>query len=373
MEVEPDNAAFDAQVIALDKKRDPKPRLVPVAWSSISLLPKRQPLVANLLDTTAMSVVFGASGCGKTFLALDLSAHVALGWDWRGRKLRQGTVLYVAAEGGLGIEERLTAFRLHHDIDVAEVPLHVIAEPIDLCRSTTDGALLMQRCAALASLELIVIDTLSRAMAGGNENAPDDMGKFVAHCDKLRLATAAHVLVIHHSGKDDNRGARGHSLLRAAADTEIEVSKDEVLGLVTATVVKQRDHRVADAFAFRLEPIEIGHDADGNPLTSCVAKAVDRSTAKPTPRMARLPKAAQTALRALTEAVLEQGELAPASNHVPQHVRVVSVEIWRQQAYRRGITASEEADAKRKAFHRASEQLIGTGRVGFWDGSVWPT
>ena len=59
-----------------------------------------------------MSVFYGASGCGKTFLALDLAAHVALGWNWRERKLKQGTVIYIAAEGGLGIEERLTGFRL---------------------------------------------------------------------------------------------------------------------------------------------------------------------------------------------------------------------------------------------------------------------
>jgi RecA-family ATPase len=204
----------DAEVIDLDPAREPKPRLVPIAWSELSGLPKRTPLIGGLLDAAAMSVVYGASGCGKTFLTLDLAAHVALDRIWRGRKLKQGTVLYIAAEGGLGIEERLTAFRVEHDIDVADVPLHIIAEPVDLCGSAADASLLIRRCEALAPVALIVIDTLSRAMAGGNENSPDDMGKFVANCDRLRLAAKAHVLVIHHAGKDEGRGARGHSLLK---------------------------------------------------------------------------------------------------------------------------------------------------------------
>ena len=268
------------------------------------------------------------------------------------------------------LEERLAAFRLHHGIDVPDVPLHVIAEPIDLCRSTEDAALLIERCDALAPVEIIVIDTLSRAMSGGNENAPDDMGKFVGNCDRLRLATGAHVLVIHHSGKDDARGARGHSLLRAAADTEIEVSKDES-ALAAAKVVKQRDHRIGNSFAFKLLPVEIGRDEDDQPVTSCVVEAADAPSARPVSKQARLPPAAQTALRALAEAITDGGKHAPASIRVPATARVVSMETWRQCAYRFGISGSDEKDARQKAFKRASEQLIATGRVGFDDGKVW--
>jgi RecA-family ATPase len=251
------------------------PRLVPVAWGELSSLPKRASLIGGLLDAAAMSVFYGASGCGKTFLALDLAAHVALGWNWRERKLKQGTVIYIAAEGGLGIEERLTGFRLHHKIDVTDVPLHIIAEPMDLCRSAEDVALLTERCDPLSPILLIVVDTLSRVMAGGNENAPDDMGRFVANCDRLRLSTGAHVLVIHHSGKDDARGARGHSLLKAAADTEIAVEKNEISGVVTATVAKQRDHRIGDPFAFCLIPVEIGTDENSEPVDVLCSRAGD--------------------------------------------------------------------------------------------------
>jgi hypothetical protein len=199
------------------------------------------------------------------------------------------------------------------------------------------------------------------------------MGRFVANCDRLRLSTGAHVLVVHHSGKDDARGARGHSLLKAAADTEIAVEKNEVSGVITATVAKQRDHRVDDPFAFRLIPVEVGTDENGEPVTSCVVEPEMGAVVRTEPKRQRDPKAAQIALRALAEAIDEQGMAAPPSTHIPAGVKVVSISAWRQQVYRRGISTSDEERAKQQAFKRASEYLIATARVGVWDGLVWLT
>ena len=175
----------------------------------------------------------------KTAASLSLTAELmqADNREWRGRRVRHGAVVYIAAEGGLGIEERLTAYRLHHGVEAAGVPLYVIPEPIDLCKSDADVTLLTKRLGDLPkepAIELIVVDTLSRALAGGNENGADDMGAFVRHCDRLRAECRAHVMIIHHAGKDEGRGARGHSLLRAATDTEIEVTKSEVSRIATA-------------------------------------------------------------------------------------------------------------------------------------------
>jgi hypothetical protein len=361
------------KVRAAQSAPEPKPRLKPIAWADLQSLPKRESLIGGLLDCAAMSVVFGGTNTGKTFVALHMAAHVALGWPWCERTIRRGAVLYLAAEGGLGIQERLTAFRIHHDVDVATTPLYVIPEPINLCRTTDDTTLLLQRIDALPwvdRLELIVVDTLSRTLSGGDENSPADMGAFVRNCDRLRLHTGAHVLAIHHTGKNADAGARGHSLLKAAADTEIEVTKSEA-GIVTATVSKQRDHRSGDVFAFGLEPVSIGQQDDGADVTSCVAIPSDIPVAQA--KRGSLPKAAQTCLRALAEVIEERGEPAPALIHIPNNVLVVSTNTWREQAYRRGISTSDEERAKQQAFKRASEYLIGASRVGTWDGLVWLT
>ncbi|MBZ9673438.1 AAA family ATPase [Mesorhizobium sp. ES1-3] len=346
------------------------PRLVPVRWDDIHCLPRRQPLMRGLFDRGSMSVVYGASGSGKTAFVLDAGLHVALARDWRGRTVRAGTVAYVACEGGLGIEERLTAFSIHHGIDPAGVPFYVIPEPIDLCRSDTDAKLLLQRLAALPSdppLEMIVVDTLSRAMAGGNENSPDDMGRFVRHCDQIRIATGAHLAAIHHAGKDDGRGARGHSLLRAAADTEVEVVKSES-GIVVATTTKQRDHASGDAFAFKLVPVEIGQDEEGRAITSCAIEEADAAPAiAPKQQMSAKQRNAITALH---NVVASQGTPAPPAFNLPAGIVTVQADHWRDELFRRGDLDSGGANP-RQDFRRLRDQLKARNLIGERDGWVW--
>jgi hypothetical protein len=119
--------------------------------------------------------------------------------------------------------------------------------------------------------------------------------------------------------------------------------------------------------------VVIGEDTEGNVTAAPVVVPVEGGPRRQPPKSGRLPKAAQIALRALTEALDEHGQPAPASNHIPHSIKVVTVSAWRQQAYRRGISTSEEERAKQQAFKRASEYLIGAGRVAAWDGHVWLT
>jgi hypothetical protein len=136
---------------------------------------------------------------------------------------------------------------------------------------------------------LIVVDTLSRAMAGGNENSPEDMGALVRNLDTIRQHLPAHVAVVHHSGKDAARGARGHSLLRAATDTEIEVSREIGSSTSSARVTKQRELELGDEFPFTLVPVELGANRRGKPVTSCVVHH-DDAEAIPAPADKRLQK-----------------------------------------------------------------------------------
>src|SRR6185437_446689 len=186
-------------------------------------------LVKSLLGTGASSVVFGDSGSGKTFAAIDLAFHIAAGRAWFGFRTSRGCVLYVAGEGSLGVRNRLAAIKKHYQ--ATDLPLGIVTTAVDLRSEQADTDRLIDAAAHLGDefgsrVVLVVIDTLSRALAGGNESASEDMGALVMNIDKLRQATGAHVLLIHHSGKDQAKGALGHSLLRAAVDTEIEVTRD---------------------------------------------------------------------------------------------------------------------------------------------------
>ncbi|VTR94741.1 atpase aaa : Uncharacterized protein OS=Phaeospirillum molischianum DSM 120 GN=PHAMO_290104 PE=4 SV=1: AAA_25 [Gemmata massiliana] len=125
---------------------------------------------------------------------------------------------------------------------------------------------------------LIVVDALSRTIAGGNENSPDDMGALVRNTDTIRQTLGAHVATIHHSGKDTARGARGRSLLRAATDTEIEVSREPVTKTSVPRVTKQRELDLDGGFSFELLPVELGTNRRGKAATSCVARAADEGS-----------------------------------------------------------------------------------------------
>lgn len=133
-----------------------------------------------------------------------------------------------------------------------------------------------------------------------------------------------------------------------------------------------KDGPEGDSLVSRLEAVEVGTDIDGDAITSCAVTPVESQITRPQ-KSARLPKAAQTALRSLEEAIQEQGTLPLASNHIPAGAKVVGMAVWQQQAYRRGISTSAEDRAKQTAFKRAADHLIGIARVAVWDDQVWLT
>ena len=113
---------------------------------------------------------------------------------------------------------------------------------------------------------LIIVDTLSRVIGNGDENKTVDMNKLVKSCDVLRAATGAHLMLIYHCGKDKSKGARGSSALRAATDTEIEMTPKRV------EATKQRDLEMSWAADVKLMSVILGTDADGDPIKSAVLK-----------------------------------------------------------------------------------------------------
>jgi hypothetical protein len=347
-----------------------------VRFADIERTPRKKWLVENFLGESELSCKFGPPGSAKSVLAGDLGAHVAAGRLWFGRRVKQGAVLYVAAERVGLVKRRLAAFRLHHNID--NLPLAVISGAIDL-RSSHVSACDIIACGRRLEddtgikMALIEIDTVARVLAGGDENSSKDIGALVDNLARIQETTGAHVLVLHHVPHDQQR-MRGHGALLAACDTTIRIENTGTIR--TATIDKTNDGHEGERLAFTLRSIELHRDVDtGETTTAPIVLPVDgeQHAATHVGRAARLPKAASIALRALTEALADFGAEAAAFDHVPPHVRVVTIAQWRQQAYRRGISTSEEERAKQQAFKRASEYLIGAGRVAAWDGQVWLT
>lgn len=330
-------------------------------------------LVKGWLDRGAFSVVYGESNVGKTFFALDLALHVAAlldldgnNRDWHGIRVKRGSVVYVAGEGGSGINNRIEAIRrerphLTEDLDGTDFILMKTA--LDLC-GATDAAALCEAFKDHDYVDLIVIDTLAMAFGGGDENTAQDMGRFVQNCRQIREATGAHVMVIHHSGKDASKGARGSGSLRAAADTEIELTREG--DVIVATQRKQRDMPADKSFAYTLRSVFIGDDEDGEKVFSTVVEP----TEAPAKRAPRLKGQALIAMQAFGDAVKDHG-VTKGGENFPTNRKCVSLDHWRETCDRHQLSSGEGDSSKRTAFHKAWKGLQEREVIRVLDGYAW--
>lgn len=336
--------------------------------------------VKGLMPRPGMTLVYGASGCGKTFLAGHAAACGASGVPFFGRRVQAGAVVYVAAENPASVEQRFAAWRDHNGLSTSS--LFVVDGPVNLADSDAFDALL-ERLRGLAvrvgGLVAIVIDTAAAAAPGIDENASADMGRLVGSCLTLRDEFGAAVVLVHHAGKNAAQGARGHSSLRAAVDSELEV---ELLpnGARRARVTKARDGAIGDELSFELDVLALGADDDGDQMTTCRVVEAGRQDAVATPPPApKLSAQASIALDALRELTDSSTRTSPASSAMPGGKRLVVLSEWRERfRARRGRTtaadrdeARRELEASKKAFQRAVDELLKAKLVGAWEGDAW--
>jgi hypothetical protein len=353
-------ALFEVDV----KRHGPFPqRLAPPAGTSARKLPVERFseieasltniwLVRNWIPAAAVALIYGNPGSGKSFLAIDIAIKIAAGWDVNGAKVRQGLVLYIAAEGATGVRNRIAAFRMHHSIG-PEVPFSLIPVAIDLLDPSTlpllcaaiDEEIAHYGCAPVA----IFVDTLAATFGGGDENGPD-MAAYLGNCAQVRDRYGATVVAIHHRPKDQtNNTPRGHGSLWGGLDASVLVERSEKLCI--ASTRKQKDGPDDGApLAFELCQIELGLDEDGLPVTSAIVKYKElRFDGK-------LSANAKLVLQALTNAI-ERGGRDDASEREWR-------EAWEE------LTEGRQEEARRKAFNRGRKQLVALelieGKAGRW-------
>lgn len=256
------------------------PRFNLYTAESILSLPERGYLLKGVMAPGELSCWWGPPKCGKSFLALHIAYALAQGRSVFGRRVKKCRVLYLACEGRSGLRARLQALvrRWGH----AE-SFTLIAEPIDLWSPAGDTEALAELIAEHRP-DLLVVDTINRVMAGGDENSSADMGALIRHLDQLRQsvdgeAPGPHVMTIHHGTKAGGNGPRGHGSLLGAVDASIEVVIEEDGSRVARLDAVKDDPKGSLAFALRVEQLE--PDADGDPVTTCTVEEIDASAPKP--------------------------------------------------------------------------------------------
>jgi AAA domain-containing protein len=215
--------------------------------AGLDKIPQPEPLIRGVLFRDSLAWLQGNPGSAKSFLALDMAGCVGTGLPWQMFGVpAAGPVLFIAAEGVSGMRWRVRAWedantRAMDDVSWLPMPVQV---------DSRDWGALVDLAAELGPL-LIVVDTQARVTVGLEENSAKDMGVFVHQLERLRIASGACVLVVHHQGRNGEH-MRGSTALEGAATTILQVVKDDEL--VTVKNRKHKDSETFDDITLRLVP-----------------------------------------------------------------------------------------------------------------------
>ena len=287
-----------------------------------------------------------ASGSGKSFVALDIAAAIARGVSWRGYRTKKGRVLVIAAEGGGGVGKRLEAYVRYHGVE-EELDIGLITAAPNFLQQE-DVSEIVTSVVAAGGVDLIIVDTFAQVTPGANENAGEDMGLALNHAKALREVSGAPVLLVHHAGKDASRGARGWSGIKAAADAEIEITRNDD-GTREIHLSKMKDGDDGLRFGFKLHKLVLGQDSDGDEVSSCVVLEAD----VPTPatgggdRVKRLGKV-ESHVSEMVETIDPSVEIMDLIDFVDLCAAALTLEEGKRDTRKQNVTRAIENLAKLK-------------------------
>lgn len=346
----------------------PTRRFAVLTAEDVINLPPLRWLVRGVLPATGQGCMYGASGSGKSFLALDLAAAVAEGAPWFDCRVTAAPVVYAALEGEAGFAQRVQGWQIHHGQALPNA-LRFIMQGFDLRHADDIDALSTAVGDSGCAGGLLVIDTLNRAASGADENTSRDMGEVIAACKRLQAELGGLVMLVHHNGKDASKGMRGHSSLFAALDAAIEVTRNG--DQREWCVAKSKDGSDGARHAFTLKVAQVGTHDDGEPITSCAVVADDKPAA---PRRALPPTSGNQRViwDGLGELLREAGDARPkdAPDRLPHGRPAITLDC--------AITRLRErlaCDPKRRT-ERAQQALTGLharGLIAIDGGYVWVT
>lgn len=261
----------------INTAREPaKPTQTPIPVIGLGTLRSMPPLewvMEGWLPADSLGFVYGDPGCGKSFTVLDWCLHLAYGMaDWHGIPLkRPGPILYILQEGGRGIVDRVDAFKKHHGLIDDPEGFEIITAALSFMDEACVDALVSTVNARGKAYRLIVVDTVSRVLPGADENLQKEMTIFIQACDRLRRATEAGVIGVHHAGKSGDM--RGSTVLRGAGDFVFKLEKERGVKPITLTCEKIKDEEDGWQRILQIEKIQISDQTKtdlNKPKTSLV-------------------------------------------------------------------------------------------------------
>lgn len=357
-------------------------------------------------------LIVGEPGCGKSFLALDFVMARALAAvdptaprEWFGRRFKPGATVYIAAEGAEDFIIRIHAwYRAKGIPPETRLPVYLIPTSVDLRSSDADTKKLIEEIQGVEALcraefncgvDLTVVDTFNRALAGGDDSKPDHVGALIRNCASMREATGAATCAIHHTPRGGTR-ARGHGSVTADNDGEIFVSPARDGAPNQWVVERNKAGPRGDRHEFRLRGIEVGRDEDQEAVTSCYVApgahegSVEGVEMRDAALAAQTKKSTMTSdgrsilggnltivMRALHDLIERDGEEPPPDVRSPHGRRAIKFTAWTHEIVRAMPGDEKDSDKFkdkcRKARDDGAKALRNRGIIGMDGDWVWRT
>lgn len=316
---------------------------------------------------------YGPPKAGKSFILLSLALHIAAGKDWFGMAVKAGAVVYIAGEGVGGLKLRSKAMRQAYEIG-SDIPFWIVRRAINFrVKGDVDALVALIRDTiqmspfAGTSVVLVIIDTLARAMPGADENSAQDVGLVIAEADSVKEQLGCAVALVHHEGKDGERGARGTSALRGAWDAAFRITRPGGKS-VRMEIVDQKDAEAGAILRFEMREVTIAQSIGRSSLVPWL------ETPSPDTPEEHEPAPPPRGKAGLALDILTKLMAGPDSGQLPPHpgrprVRGIELRFWRQAFYQQ--QAALDIEAKKKSFRRSVDLLTEQGWVGMDDPWVW--
>lgn len=222
-----------------------------LTMSALANLPEPEPLIEDTIDLGTVTVLAGYWGTLKSFIALDWAASIATGRPWMGRPTTRRRVLYIAGEGAYGIYGRLEAWQHGWRREIGDEAFTLLPDPVHLL-NVNDVA---ELCHVVEEdgYGCVFVDTVSKSIAGADENSAKDMSTVVANLYAIQQSThGGTVTALHHTGKDKTT-VRGSSALEAGVDS-VYVTEGSADAL-TMSRTKRKDGPLVDVHNLRFSPV----------------------------------------------------------------------------------------------------------------------
>jgi AAA domain len=325
-------------------------------------------LVKKLLPRVGVGTLFGQSMSFKSFVALDIGGHIANGWNWGDRKTRQGAVVYVAAEGAAGVRKRVVGFQQYnHERGATSLaPFHMTAVAPNLGTGQDDLKELIAAVEAnCPNPAFIALDTAAQSLGGADENG-QGMAQLLINAIALSNHFGCFVLMVHHVGLSDDQRMRGWSGLKCGIDVELLCEREPKTMVTTLSLKKLKDEETSLQLAVSMDRIVIGHDEDGDEVSTLAVADIKEETEKPKAnKSTKAVPAGQRLLMDMVAVTLDEAgkNIRPFANG--PLVRVAADGAVRERYYARiaettkpDDTPKKLADRQRQAFCASIKRAI---------------